>query len=92
LLKLYFLGISVLERLVWRGAACHDEPPEQGESAVLGMLGRQVCSATKDGRSYRIESQLYRRPGESDVDPDTGLRTEGAFVSETRAEVDLVAP
>lgn len=88
----YLLGLYLLDRFGLSVAACHDEPPEKGESAVVGMLVRQVCSATKDGRSYRIESQLYRRPGESDVDPDTGLRTEGAFVSETRAEVDLVAP
>jgi hypothetical protein len=88
----YLLGLYLLDRFGLPASDCHDEQAAKGERAVLGMFVRQVCVATKNGRSYRIESQLYRRPGEGDIDPDTGLRTEGAFVSETRAEVDLVAP
>jgi len=88
----YLLGLYLLDRFDLPVSDCHAEQPAKGESAVLGMFVRQVCAATKNDRSYRIASQLYRRPGESDIDPDTGLRTEGAFVSETRAEIDLVAP
>jgi hypothetical protein len=87
----YLLGLYLLDRFGVSPSDCHDEAAKPGESAVLGMFVRQRCAATIGEKSYMIESQLYRRPGESDVDLATGLRTEGAFVSETRAEI-LVIP
>ena len=86
LLRLYLLG-----RFGMTASDCRDEAAKSGEGAMLGMFVRQVCTATIGDKNYRIESRLYRRPGESDVDPATGLRTEGAFVSETRAEIWSIA-
>lgn len=83
----YLLGLYLLGRFGMTASDCHDEAAKPGEGAVLGMFVRQRCAATIGDKSYMIASQLYRRPGESDVDPATGLRTEGAFVSETRAEI-----
>jgi len=85
----YLLGLYLLDRFGMTASDCHNEAAKPGEGAVLGMFVRQRCTATIGNATYTIDSQLYRRPGESDVDPATGLRTEGAFVSETRAEVSI---
>jgi hypothetical protein len=87
----YLLGLYLLDQFGMSAADCHDEPPGAGEGAVLGMLVKQDCTATRQGQTVTIASRLYRRPGEADVDPATGLRTEGAFVSETRAEITAAA-
>ena len=87
----YLLALYLLDRFGMNPSDCHDETAQPGESAVLGMFVKQECAATRGKQSYRIESRLYRRPGEADVDPATGLPTEGAFVSETRAEILAIA-
>ena len=83
----YLLALYLLDRFGMTTADCRDEKPSAGQGAVLGMFVDQTCSAAIGERSYKIESRLFRRPGETDIDPATGLPTEGAFVSETRAEI-----
>lgn len=83
----YLLELYLLDRFGMSQSDCHDEAAKPGERPVLGMFVARDCAATLGDKRYAIESRLYRRPGESDVDPASGLRTEGAFVSETRAEI-----
>jgi hypothetical protein len=83
----YLLALYLLDRFGMSASDCHDEPQTSARSPMLGMFVDESCSATTAGRHYTIESRLYRRPGETDVDPATGMPTEGAFVSETRAEI-----
>jgi hypothetical protein len=85
----YLLALYLLDRFGMSAADCRDRPPVSGESPMLGMFVQQTCAATIGNRHYEIESRLYRRPGETDVDPSTGLPTQGAFVSETRAEITV---
>ena len=86
----YLLGLYLLDRFGMNASNCHDAPAAPGESPMLGMFVKQNCAAVVGDRSYTIQSRLLRRPGESDVDPATGMQTEGAFLSETRAEIRLV--
>jgi hypothetical protein len=87
----YLLALYLLDRFGMSASDCHDRPPTLGKSPMLGMFADQSCAATVAGRHYEIESRLYRRPGETDVDPATGMPTEGAFVSETRAAITATA-
>ena len=56
------------------------------------MFAKRECERVADGRRYLVESRLFRRPGETDVDPVMGTLTDGQFLSETRAEIRLVNP
>ncbi|MDB5506796.1 MAG: hypothetical protein JWR75_1434 [Devosia sp.] len=68
---------------------CLDLPPAPGETAVIGMLTKRNCAASsEDGRlSYVIEQRFLRKPGQYDVDPETGRASMDAFESTARLEI-----
>ena len=86
----YLLALYLKPRLGISEGDCQSAAPGPGEGAVLGMFAKEDCSRTADGVHITLSSRFFRRPGETDIDPATGMRTEGAFVSETRAEMRLV--
>jgi hypothetical protein len=90
----YLLAIYLADRFGISPADCVDYPLEAGESAVFGLVTKRSCerrdAATET--TYRTEARYLRRRGETDFDPDTGLRTIGQYVSETRAEIRHAAP
>jgi hypothetical protein len=87
----YLLGLYLAAKFGIAKADCRDLPLAARETPVLGMIVNRVCDAKDVARheSIHIEQRYLRRPGESDVDPQTGLLTTGAFESETRAEIRL---
>jgi len=87
----YLLALYLEPRFGIGSGDCESSAPAAGERAVLGMLANEDCKRVADGVRYTVSSRFFRRPGESDIDPATGMRTEGAFVSETHAEMRLIS-
>jgi hypothetical protein len=88
----YLLGLYLESRFGITDGDCTTIAPVPGEGAVLGMFVKEDCARVADDVRYSITSRLLRRPGETDIDPATGFPTEGAFFSETRAEMRLIGP
>jgi hypothetical protein len=89
-LEHYLLALDLKRRFGLSDTDCVTLPATQGEGPVLGMFVKEDCSRASDAVQYTLASRLFRRLGETDIDRATGLRTEGAFVSETRAELRLI--
>lgn len=86
----YLLGGYLAERFGMTPSDCHDLAAAPGESAVVGQFVKQVCFRTIDGIRYGLEQHYLRKPGQRDIDLNTGHLSEGQFESWTRAEVRLV--
>jgi uncharacterized protein YjbI with pentapeptide repeats len=73
---------------------CVDLPRREGESPYRGSLIKERCEAIDEEAGVRrvIEKHYYRKPGQNLLDPVTGQRTIGYFVSETRYEALLLEP
>jgi len=89
----YLLQLYLMDKFGMAGDDCIELPLRKGETPVLGMKVNRVCDRTDAGHhlKYHIEAQFYRRAGQTDVDPDTGMLTEGQFTSETRVEIRSTA-
>ena len=86
---------GVLEaRFGGEGYECVDLPRREGESPYRGALIKERCEVVDDQAGIRrvIEKHYYRKPGQNLLDPVTGQRTIGYFVSETRYEALLLEP
>jgi hypothetical protein len=88
----YLLALYLKPRFGIEASDCRTSPATAGEAAVLGMLVKEDCVRIAGNVRYTLSSRLLRRPGETDIDAATGMPTEGAFLSETRAEIRLTAP
>jgi hypothetical protein len=74
---------------------CKSLPPAEGESAVAGLFLKKRCEKidAANNRRILIESNLYRRPGESEYDPQAPNElTKNQFESSARAEIRVLAP
>jgi hypothetical protein len=89
----YLLQLYLMDKFGMGAFDCIELPLRKGETSVLGMKVNRVCDRTDTEHhlKYHIEARFYRRAGQTDVDPDTGLMTEGQFTSETRAEIRSTA-
>lgn len=87
--EFFLMRLYVLDELGLATSSCRNVPRAGYESDVLGMAEHMVCTARQGPVVITVESRLYRRAGEHDLDPETRRRTEGAFWSETRAELRL---
>jgi hypothetical protein len=83
----HLLGVAVINRYGADGWTCTDLPPAQGESAVGGVFIKRRCEKTLPGRALTVETHFLRKPGEHDIDPETGEYTQGEFESWTRFEL-----
>ena len=76
------------------GFDCVDLPRREGESPYRGALIKERCEVVDEQAGVRrvMEKHYYRKPGQNLLDPVTGQRTIGYFVSETRYEALLIEP
>jgi hypothetical protein len=83
----HLLGVAVINRYGAEGWTCTDLPPAEGESAVGGVFIKRRCQKALPGRALTVETHFLRKPGEHDIDPETGDYTHGEFESWTRLEL-----
>jgi len=83
----HLLGVAVINRYGAEGWDCTDLPPANGESAVGGVFIKRLCKKSLPGRGLTVETHFLRRPGQHDIDPETGEYTRGEFESWTRFEL-----
>lgn len=73
---------------------CKALPPAEGESSVGSLFIKQVCERSDPaaGRRYVVRVNLYRKPGQSGVNPQLPTQlTQGQFESSARLEVYALA-
>jgi len=68
------------------GWDCVERPPTGGITPVGEMYVNEVCRKAVDGKRVRVESHVFRRPGQTGVDAQ-GMFMPGQFESMTRWEV-----
>lgn len=83
----HLLGIAVINRYGADGWSCTDLSPAEGESAVGGIFIKRRCEKVLPGRALTVETHFLRKPGQHNVDPETGDYTHGEFESWTRFEL-----
>jgi hypothetical protein len=83
----HLLGVAVINRYGADGWTCTDLRPARGESAVGGVFIKRRCEKALPGRALMVETHFLRKPGEHDIDPETGDYTHGEFESWTRFEL-----
>ncbi len=69
---------------------CKSLPPVEGEGSVGSLFIKQVCERSDPdaGRRYVVRVNLYRKPGQSGVNPQLPTQlTQGQFESSARLEV-----
>jgi hypothetical protein len=82
-----FLGEFLQRRFGREGWQCTDLPRAEGETPVAGTYIKQDCTKTTDDRVMRLETRLYRKPGQTALDPVFGRPTLGLLESTTRMEI-----
>lgn len=86
-----FLGEGIRGVYGYANFTCTDLPREQGETDYEGRFVKRVCTALVGDRHIEIERHLFRKPGQTAVDPVLGRATVNYFDSSTRIEVLNVA-
>jgi hypothetical protein len=88
----YLLGTVMAARFGIDAAKdCISLPLAEGESAVGSSFIKQQCEKTDSGRMIRLRVSLYRKPGQSGVNPQAPTQlTKGQFESSTRLEIERV--
>ncbi len=69
--------------------ACSDLPREEGETDFGGSFLKEQCRKEVETADLGIEARYLRKPGQFGIDPHSGERVQGLFVSETRFEMRL---
>lgn len=69
------------------GWTCVDIPASSGEAPIASQFVKQNCDKTGDGLLIHTEARLLRRPGETEVNRDTGRLEQGQFESSARIEI-----
>ncbi len=83
-------GDAMLGIYGYSNFTCTDVPALPGEIEVEGRFVKMVCVAIVDGRHITIERHFFRKPGQTQYHPVTGLETTNYFESSTRLEVIAV--
>jgi hypothetical protein len=66
---------------------CDELPAGAGETPLDGEFVKQRCRKVLDGQQVTLESRHYYKPGQAQIDPNSGLPTVNQFESSTRFEV-----
>jgi len=82
----YTVAIAFKARFGAEGWDCNDMSPVAGETAILGTFVKQRCQKTADGQEITVESRHYHKPGQAQLDPNTGLPTVNQFESSARMQ------
>jgi hypothetical protein len=83
----YLLARAFKARFGADGWDCDDVPPNTGETPIDGEFVKQRCQKVFDGQQVTLESRHYHKPGQAQIDPNTGLPTVNQFESSTRFQI-----
>lgn len=84
----YLLRNFLTARLGRDGWACEDLPPAEGETSVEGIFVKQRCRKQIDQRTTAsLSTRHLRKPGQSQLDRQSGKETRGQFESAVRFEL-----
>jgi hypothetical protein len=83
----YLLARAFKARFGADGWDCDDMPPNTGETPIDGEFVKQRCQKVFDGQQVTLESRHYHKPGQAQIDPNTGLPTVNQFESSTRFQI-----
>jgi len=83
----YLIGMAFMVRYGNDGWDCRDEPPSAGETPLEGIFVKQRCQKLAEGHQVTVETRHYYKPGQSMLDPNSGVSTVNQFESATRIEV-----
>jgi hypothetical protein len=83
----YGVAIAFKARFGNDGWECSDLPAAEGETAVDGIFVKERCRKTADGQAITVESRYYYKPGQAQLDLNTGLPMVNQFESAARLEV-----
>jgi uncharacterized protein YjbI with pentapeptide repeats len=71
---------------------CTALPREEGEQPIGSRFIKERCTKTADGLDLSMETHSFRKAGQYAIDPRSGQRVSGLFVSDVRFEERLAAP
>ncbi len=84
----HMLRLAIINRYEPEGWNCTDFPPAPGETPVGGgVFIKQRCEKALPEKTLMVETHFLRKPGQAEVDPNTGEATQGQFESWTRFEI-----
>jgi hypothetical protein len=83
----YAIAIAFKARFGLDGWTCSDQPAADGETPILGAFVKERCEKVADGQRMTVESRHYYKPGQAQLDPNTGLTTVNQFESSARLQV-----
>lgn len=83
----YLLAAAFKARFGADGWDCEDMPPNVGETPIDGEFVKQRCQKVLDGQQITLESRHYYKPGQAQIDPNTGLPTVNQFESSMRFQI-----
>jgi hypothetical protein len=86
----YLLRNFLTARFGRDGWTCVDLPPENGETPVFRTFVKQHCSKRVDGALAELQTNYFRKKGQSEIDVHSGRETEGQFESMVRFDLTLV--
>lgn len=81
------LGEAIRGFYGYANFTCTELPAAEGETEYEGRFLKRLCTATVGDRHVEVERHLFRKPGQSAVDPVTGRATVNYFESSSRVEV-----
>ena len=83
----YLLARAFKARFGADGWDCDDMPAQAGETPIDGEFVKQRCHKELDGQQVTLESRHYHKPGQGQIDPNTGRSTVNQFESATRFQI-----
>jgi hypothetical protein len=86
----YTVAIAFKARFGTDGWACDQLAPDEGETPITGLFVKERCRKVADGQESVVESRYYYKPGQSLLDPNTGLPTVNQFESSARMQMVVV--
>jgi hypothetical protein len=86
----YTVAIAFKARFGTDEWACDQLAPGEGETPITGLFVKERCRKVADGQEIVVESRYYYKPGQSLLDPNTGLPTVNQFESSARMQMVVV--
>src|SRR5262249_7326021 len=83
----YTVAIAFKARFGMDAWACEDLAASERDTRILGLFVRERCRKTADGQEVTVDSRYYYKPGQAQLDPNTGLPTVNQFESSARMQL-----
>jgi hypothetical protein len=83
----HMFRLVIFQRYGSQGWNCTDLPAAEGETPVAGVWVKMDCEKKTPERHLFVQSRLFRKAGQYDMDPVTREPGVGQFESSTRFEI-----